>query len=1672
MTSPALISGDPDLENGIVTRRQTLLNRICQHLSPEATHNLRVFYPQHSPIWNLYIKDAAEQAKIHADRLNTTLDSLLIFAGLFAGVVASFVIESRAELVVAGSNGSNIGGGETGETTTSPTQPSNIILWVNGLWFTSLLFTLFNAIVGGVAKAWLVKYASTTSRQDADAAYQRWMLDLRGQQWQLDTVIGFVPLIVHLALFLFGVGFGLRTLQDNADLGRFVLAFLALATAIYVGMTLPALLLPERSSPLQTPLSDIINGILRPPLNFISKHRHANSNGFAKDNTGTHNPPPPEPLGQVDFPPNATEKEKILGKVWCEMITTSRNSALVDKAIEELNTLEPTDRNDQWLEYFARNGVVKKSLSRLEECMQHRSGFQDEESRTQVIAHHLRSLLNFKRWAQTADSEVANQLFYAPLEQSCFSQGQSLHLWNFFPKPARPLAFALRVFIHLHSGRDIRPDEVEDLPWETMVKHLGRSNHLPFTLMACHGLSKSPKHRYLPELSAFSIAYSIVDSAKNGSLSEWERSDDNNELTSTSLGQRVVKCLFRNLVSYWEQKVKDGVKSSPINHHDISGCSQDFKAASVSGIPDSLASALTHDNSKIRSHAIHTVAALSPFSNELPIARVFERAIEDHSSYVRSEAVKCLKQLVESNVINYHELASFRQMIHHLFHEQAETDTMLRVLKHLRELFEHVPHLEIVVKDEIDRFIQLMVSFPDRDMLTEVTELIKILHRDHELAHLRDKVTYQVNAIHNENRNNMGLLQALPQLFPFIHATDMLNLVKSHVVPIAVHDHKAVNRASGIYVLIDILKLMSTREKVEQVTNPHSSTIPAAVQAEIETLFKRPVKSADLITDSLMGLKELVDVRDVFLGVLMKLVPVFLEVFESSDSVLDVKIGIVKAFVEVAKKGDPKSLATVEGREIYPRKLPRDHFRVRKVLVKLLGCLALDGKSTPALCRLMEVSILDPDETIRSRALNCINDVTSSDSFSPDHAVEKKLGEIQGALLESDMASPSVTVFLDLFVVIAQSSAFESFTADLLRKVLQKMTPPTDDIQDKKSQSIKFPGVLVMSFYGSNSKDWKARVNATKILRISAQLQEMRSGSGTFSSSPSEVEHLISMVFNDVSVEVHASALAAVASLRVAGLDPALDVLKPKDLPKRMGDDWTNAPQVRQVWIRLLVTFSCRLGISDVTRLIYHLATNDDDTTVRCKAVKALNSLQSEHGEIAKSLIISMISKKSNSVLKDSSPAVCVQWIHLTAAFLKNACDDYLWLSDIVEATFQFEDEDGRDQAIKLLKEGGMVTLQAKLTKSVTEKLEHALQSADFRIRRRSLCTLKIMCFERNPSSQPFREMAEIILPKLIPCILKIALEDRDRTARADAEGLTLRLIHKVERASNEGPAIDIGTEILLALPSFIEAVTDDNRKSFLQFAEKVDMSGHQEKIAIAGRAAAHCLIQKSAYSRTTAIKFLLILHKKCDGNHSAATFMDSTIMDIVGMALDDKDDQLREDALHFVIKICSDATYLKRIKGVRPRLMELLEIGSLRTSAVELISLLADHPDVRTRLASWMFSIFLSDDPQQKHVEPAVELLARLIMDGKLDPAHEKSGPLDSTMLLLATVVMMRPSFANFRFHISTALWLNYDDVADKVFAGSSKDLVKWFLFMVLGHHPTTKEVDSWLEMDLVFPE
>ncbi|OCH89517.1 hypothetical protein OBBRIDRAFT_804658 [Obba rivulosa] len=89
-------------------------------------------------------------------------------------------------------------------------NPSWIIIWINALWFSSLVLSLCSTAIGTVVRQWLNYYISPTSsdpRQNARTHCFRYDFGLI--PWRVPDILNFVPVLLSLALALFFFGLDL-----------------------------------------------------------------------------------------------------------------------------------------------------------------------------------------------------------------------------------------------------------------------------------------------------------------------------------------------------------------------------------------------------------------------------------------------------------------------------------------------------------------------------------------------------------------------------------------------------------------------------------------------------------------------------------------------------------------------------------------------------------------------------------------------------------------------------------------------------------------------------------------------------------------------------------------------------------------------------------------------------------------------------------------------------------------------------------------------------------------------------------------------------------------------------------------------------------------------------------------------------------------------------------------------------------------------------------------------------------------------------------------------------------------------------------------------------------------------------------------------------------------------
>ncbi|KAL1664652.1 hypothetical protein GGF50DRAFT_54404 [Schizophyllum commune] len=202
-------------------------------------------------VWRVYLEEAQMVDAEMVDGLNATLDVLLVFAGLFSGVVTTFVSESSqalnpdyaqisASLLVeltrmqrAMATGSPIPDVSRSQYTTNSETRNTSDLWVNGLWLTSLVFALATAFISVLTKQWLKHYASATGGSLRDRAYVRQYRLWSFTRWNVPFIIDFLPILLNIAMLLFLAGLAVYVTPMNGPIAHTIISFTAVIFLAY-----------------------------------------------------------------------------------------------------------------------------------------------------------------------------------------------------------------------------------------------------------------------------------------------------------------------------------------------------------------------------------------------------------------------------------------------------------------------------------------------------------------------------------------------------------------------------------------------------------------------------------------------------------------------------------------------------------------------------------------------------------------------------------------------------------------------------------------------------------------------------------------------------------------------------------------------------------------------------------------------------------------------------------------------------------------------------------------------------------------------------------------------------------------------------------------------------------------------------------------------------------------------------------------------------------------------------------------------------------------------------------------------------------------------------------------------------------------------------------------------
>ncbi|CAK5263489.1 unnamed protein product, partial [Mycena citricolor] len=165
-------------------------------------------------LWGVYISEAQSYDQGLVDGWRSEMDGLLIFAGLFSGVVTSFIIESyktlnpdsgSQTLALLAQISHQLASLNNGTAMTDALPPAAAFsppissLVCNALWFTSLALSLSCALVATLVDQWAREYQHRTSMFSSPSIRSRvYMYLYYGlRRFNMHAVVGVPPLLLH-----------------------------------------------------------------------------------------------------------------------------------------------------------------------------------------------------------------------------------------------------------------------------------------------------------------------------------------------------------------------------------------------------------------------------------------------------------------------------------------------------------------------------------------------------------------------------------------------------------------------------------------------------------------------------------------------------------------------------------------------------------------------------------------------------------------------------------------------------------------------------------------------------------------------------------------------------------------------------------------------------------------------------------------------------------------------------------------------------------------------------------------------------------------------------------------------------------------------------------------------------------------------------------------------------------------------------------------------------------------------------------------------------------------------------------------------------------------------------------------------------------------------------------
>ncbi|KAH9030764.1 hypothetical protein EDB85DRAFT_1402900 [Lactarius pseudohatsudake] len=235
------------------------------------------FTDESSHLFSLYLSYAEKHDKEQTDSWKAGADGILVFTGLFAAALATFVIDSYKSLLPdTGSNTVAIltqisqqlsNGSQTSAQAyvapSSPFKPSTSAVWVNALWFLSLVISLFCALLATLQQHWARRYLRLTQPQCAvhKRARLRSFFAEGVERFHLAFAVEAIPALLHISVFLFLTGLVISLFTIHHTIAYIILAATVTGGIVYTMITVMPVFC--HNSPYHSPFSTLVWNVPR-----------------------------------------------------------------------------------------------------------------------------------------------------------------------------------------------------------------------------------------------------------------------------------------------------------------------------------------------------------------------------------------------------------------------------------------------------------------------------------------------------------------------------------------------------------------------------------------------------------------------------------------------------------------------------------------------------------------------------------------------------------------------------------------------------------------------------------------------------------------------------------------------------------------------------------------------------------------------------------------------------------------------------------------------------------------------------------------------------------------------------------------------------------------------------------------------------------------------------------------------------------------------------------------------------------------------------------------------------------------------------------------------------------------------------------------------------------------